>query len=166
METHGVDPARVQRVYLGPADAGPAFSSGAVDALAAWDPFLTIALSQYGAHVLADGGAIGSDNAVVMIASRTFVATQPALLRAVFGAIQADNAWAVGHPDAAGLVWAHELHLPDAMAQALGADNAVPTIAVGPAQLQQFDRIADWYAAEHIIPAKPDMAGSTVDLSP
>ncbi len=166
LETHGVDPASVRRVYLGPADAGPAFSSGAVDALAAWDPFLTIALSQYGAHLLADGGAIGSDNAVVMIASRRFVAGQPALLRAVFAAIQADNAWAVANPDAAGLVWAHELRVPDALAAALGADNAVPIIAVGPAQAQQFDRIAAWYAAEHIIPAKPDMAGATVDLAP
>ena len=36
----------------------------------------------------------------------------------------------------------------------------------GPAQAEQIDHIADWYVRAGIIPAKPDMAGSTLDLGP
>ena len=164
LQTNGIDPARVRRVYLGPADAGPAFASGAVDAMAAWDPFLTIALSTYGARVLADGARIGSDNAVVTIARRDFAQEHAPLLRAVYGAILSDNEWAVANKTAAGAVWAQALGLPDTMASALGANNAVPTGPASPAQADQIARIADWYAREGIIPAVPAMDGSTLDL--
>ena len=164
LETHGVDPARVRRVYLGPADAGAAFASGAVDAIAAWDPFLTIALTTYDARVLADGAQIGSENAVVTIARRGFATAHPDLLRAVYATLLADNAWSLANKQAAGLVWAHELRVPDALATALGEHNAVPTGPAGPAQAEQIDHIANWYVRSGIIAAKPVIAGSTVDL--
>ena len=70
--------------------------------MTAWDPFLSVALSQYGARVLANGPEIGSENAIVMIARRGFAAEHPALLKAVYDALLADNAWEVAHKDAAG----------------------------------------------------------------
>ena len=166
LETHGVDPAQVRRVYLGPADAGSAFASGAVDVMAAWDPFLTIALTTYDARVLADGAQIGSENAVVTIARRGFATAHPELLRAVYDTLLADNAWSLANKEAAGLVWARELRVPDALAAALGEHNAVPTGPAGPAQTEQIDHIADWYVRAGIIPSKPLMAGSTTDLGP
>ncbi len=165
LQTHGIDPATVRRVYLGPADAAPAFASGAVDAWIAWDPFLTTARDSYGARVVANGPAMGSENAIVMLASRDFTARHRALLQAVYDTLLTDNAWAVAHPLEAGMIWARELKVPAAMAAAFGANDAVPTIAVGPAQTLQIDHVADWYAQAGIIPAKPDMQGSTIDLS-
>ena len=165
LEVHGIDPATVRRVYLGPADAGPAFASGAVDAWVAWDPFLTIALETYGARVVANGPAMGSENAIVLLASRDFTARHRALLQVAFDTLLADNAWSVANKQEAGAIWARELKAPATMAATFGANDAVPTIAVGPAQTQQIDHVADWYAQAGIIAAKPDMRGSTVDLS-
>jgi sulfonate transport system substrate-binding protein len=165
LETHGIDPATVHRVYLGPADAAPAFASGAVDAWIAWDPFLTIALDAYGARVVANGPAMGSENAIVMIASRDFTAQHRALLQVIYDTLLADNAWSVANPQAAGAIWARELKVPAAMATAFGAKDAVPTIGVGPAQTRQIESIAGWYVRSGIIPTLPDMHGSTIDLS-
>ena len=165
LQTHGIDPASVKRVFLGPADAGPAFASGAVDAWVAWDPFLSIALDDYGARVVANGPAMGSQNAIVMLASRTFTAQHRPLLQVVYDTLRADNAWSVAHPQEAGAIWARELKVPAAMAARFGARDAVPTVAAGPAQAQQIQSITAWYVAAGIIPAKPDLAGSTIDLS-
>jgi sulfonate transport system substrate-binding protein len=166
LTTHGVDPARVKRIYLGPADAAVPFRQGDVDAWATWDPFLTIALQDYGARVLADGAAIGSDNAVVLLARKGFVAQHRDLLETLFQAVEADNAWSVANPVAAGEVWARAMNLPPSEATALGTDNAVPTIPVGPAQVQQMDRIADWYVQNRIVPTRPAIAANTVELAP
>ena len=165
LQRAGVDPATVKRVYLSPPDASTAFASGAVDAMAAWDPFLSVARASYDGRVLANGTQIGSENAIVMLARRGFAAEHPALLKIVYDTLIADNKWEVAHPDEAGQVWAKELHLPDSMAAELGHRDAVPTGPAGPAQATQIDHIADWYAAAGIIPAKPDMTGDTIDLA-
>ncbi len=166
LQRHGIDPASVRRVYLNPPDATAAFAAGAVDAIAAWDPFLSQVLTQDDARVLANGAAIGSENAIVMIARRGFATGHPALLKAVYQALIADNRWEVANKTAAGLVWTQEMHLPEALASEFAERDAVPTGPVGPAQAEQIDHIAAWYAAAGIIPAKPDMAGSTIDLGP
>ncbi len=165
LEKNGIDPASVRRVFLGPADAAPAFASGAVDAWVIWDPFLTVALDSYGARVVANGPAMGSENAIVTVASRDFTAHHRALLQVIYDTLLADNAWAVANPDAAGAIWARELKLPPAMAASFGARDAVPTVGVGPAQQRQIEAVAKWYVSAGIIPALPDMAGSTIDLS-
>lgn len=164
LQRAGVDPASVRRVYLGPPDASTAFAAGAVDAMAAWDPFLAVALRAYDARVLANGAQIGSENAVVMLAARGFAAGHKVLLRTVYDSLVADNQWAAAHPDAAGALWAAELHLPADDAAGLGQRDAVPTGPVGPVQAEQIEHIAAWYAAAGIIPAQPSLAGATVDL--
>lgn len=165
LETAGVDPASVKRVYLGPADAGPSFAQGHVDAWATWDPFLTIAVNAYGARVLADGPTIGSENAIVLMAHRDFAREKRALLKAVFDAVAADNAWSVANREAAGAIWAQELKVPAGYGPALGTNNAVPTIAVGAPQVAEIGRVADWYVASGIVPKRPDVAGAVIDLS-
>ena len=165
LETNGVDPAGVKRVYLGPADAGSAFVSGAVDGWAIWDPFLTIALDSYDARVLANGPAIGSENAIVMIARTAFAQSERPTLRLIYEALEADNAWSVANQQAAGVIWADALKTPPAFAAAFGTHNAVPTIAAGQAQARQIAHIADWYVSNGIIATKPDVSGAVVDLS-
>jgi sulfonate transport system substrate-binding protein len=165
LQRHGVDPALVRRVYLGPADAAPVFASGSVDAWAAWDPFLSVALMQYGARVLANGHEIGSQNAIVMVASRAFVTQHRSLLKTIYDTLRSDNTWSLANPHAAGLVWTHELHLPDVLAPVLGTHNAMPTVAVGPQQAAQIASIAQWYVQSGIVPSVPDVGISTLDLS-
>jgi sulfonate transport system substrate-binding protein len=165
LATHGIEAGRVRPVYLGPADAGPAFAAGAVDALAAWDPFLAVAQGIYHARVLADGGDIGSRNAVVMLVRKGFAEEHRDLLRAVYEALMAENRWAVGHPQEAGVVWARALGVPESLAPAFARADAVPAGPVGPAQVAEIESVGAWYAAAGIAENRGDVAASCIDFS-
>ena len=161
---NGVDPATVKRIYLGPADAGAAFDRGHVDAWATWDPFIAIAVQNYGARVLADGAQIGSDNAVTLMASTTFAAEHRDLLQVLLDTARADNAWSMLHKSEAGGIWVQAMGIPATLGDVIGAANAVPITAVTPADLKQMEAIATWYSESGILPVRPDVATSVVML--
>jgi sulfonate transport system substrate-binding protein len=162
LQRNGVEPASVRRIYLNPSDSGAAFSQGHVDAWATWDPFLTIARKTYAARILADGAAIGSDNAVTLMASRDFTRRHPALLKVIHATVLADNAWALSNRREAGRIWAEAMNIPPAYGDDIGANNAVPTRGVTEADMAQMSQIADWYVANRIVPRRPDMAAGIV----
>ena len=164
LQTHGLPLDAARRVYLGPADAASAFASGAFDGWAIWDPFISIALTQYGARVLANGAAIGSDNAVVMLASRDFAAHHARLLRTIYRVLLGENAWSLAHKDAAGAIWARTLGLPTSLGPRLGANDAVPTGPIDAAAAQQVRAVADWYVANKIVPQVPGLDAALLDL--
>ncbi|HWK48046.1 MAG TPA: aliphatic sulfonate ABC transporter substrate-binding protein [Stellaceae bacterium] len=164
LERAGMDPKSVTRTYLSPSDGGPAFTSGHVDAWATWDPFLAIAVKSYDARILADGAAIGSDNAVTTMATKAFATEKRALLRVVFDTLQADNAWAAEHKQEAGLIWTQVMGVPTDLAEEIGRNNAVPTRAVTTADVTQIGRIADWYAANGIVPRRPNVEDGVLKL--
>jgi sulfonate transport system substrate-binding protein len=164
LERNGVDPKSVERVYLSPSDSGPSFVQGHVDAWATWDPFVAIAEKSYGGQVIADGAAIGSDNAVVLVSSREFAEKKADELQAIFDILKKDNAWAVANKADAGAIWAKEMNIPAELGKVIGDNNAVPTTAVTAADVEQIGKIADWYAKSGIIPQKPDIKAATVEL--
>jgi len=161
---NGVNPATVKRIYLGPADAGSAFDRGHVDAWATWDPFIAIAMQNYGARVLADGAQIGSDNAVTLMASTTFATAHRDLLQVMLDTARADNAWSMEHKSEAGGIWAKAMGIPSSLGDVIGASNAVPITAVTPVDLEQMEGIATWYSESGILPVKPDLAQSVIML--
>jgi sulfonate transport system substrate-binding protein len=152
----------VRRQYFSPADAGPAFASGHLDAWAVWDPFLSVAEQDYGARVIADGQQIGSDNAIVMLASRDFTARHRDLLQIVYDVLMAENAWSLKNQAEAGRIWASVLDLPEALGPRLGQNNAVPDGPVNPPEIR---KVADWYVANGIVPAVPGLDAAMLDLS-
>jgi sulfonate transport system substrate-binding protein len=155
---NGVDASTVKRIYLSPSDSGAAFDQGHVDAWATWDPFISIGLRSYGARMLANGAQIGSDNAVTLMASNSFATAHADLLQLLFETAKADNAWSLDHKDEAGRIWAEAMSIPTSYSDVIGANNAVPTTGVTPADLKQMDQIATWYVDSHIIPTRPDVA--------
>jgi sulfonate transport system substrate-binding protein len=165
LDKHGVDAGSVRRIYLSPSDSGAAFAQGHVDAWATWDPFIAIGIRSYGARVLADGAAIGSDNAVTLMASRDFAETKRPLLQAVFETCLADNRWAQANKAEAGRIWAEAMGLPADLAPPIGANNAVPTRGVTDADVTQIAQIADWYVSSKIVPRRPDIAAGVVKLA-
>jgi len=164
LQTNGVDPKSVERVYLSPSDSGPSFTQGHVDAWATWDPFLTIAETAYDGKVVADGAAIKSDNAVVLVASKEFSTSKADQLQLVFDVIKSENAWAIANKAEAGKVWAKEMNVPGTLSAKIGENNAVPTTAVTDADVKQIGAVAEWYAKSGIIPALPDVEKSVVSL--
>jgi sulfonate transport system substrate-binding protein len=165
LDRAGVDPSRVQRVYLSPSDSGFAFTQGYVDGWSTWDPFISIALKSYGARILADGAAIGSDNAVTLMSSRDFAKSHRDLLQLIFATTQQDNAWSLTHKDEAGRIWSQAMSIPVDLGPAIGSANAVPTTPLTQADITQIDRIADWYVTSKIVPRRPDIASGCVTLN-
>ncbi len=164
LQTNGVDPKSVERVYLSPSDSGPSFTQGHVDAWATWDPFLTIAETAYDGKVVADGAAIKSDNAVVLVASKEFTTSKADQLQLVFDVIKSENAWAVANKEEAGTVWVKEMNVPSNLAAKIGENNAVPTTSVTDADVKQIGAVAEWYAKSGIIPALPNVKDSVISL--
>jgi sulfonate transport system substrate-binding protein len=164
LQTNGVDPKSVERVYLSPSDSGPSFTQGHVDAWATWDPFLTIAETAYDGKVVADGAAIKSDNAVVLVASKEFATSKADQLQLVFDVIKSENAWAVANKEEAGTVWVKEMNVPSNLAAKIGENNAVPTTSVTDADVKQIGAVAEWYAKSGIIPALPNVKDSVISL--
>ncbi len=164
LQTNGVDPKSVERVYLSPSDSGPSFTQGHVDAWATWDPFLTIAETAYDGKVVADGAAIKSDNAVVLVASKEFATSKADQLQLVFDVIKSENAWAVANKEEAGTVWVKEMNVPSNLAAKIGENNAVPTTSVTDADVKQIGAVAEWYAKSGIILALPNVKDSVVSL--
>lgn len=164
LQTNVVDPKSVERVYLSPSDSGPSFTQGHVDAWATWDPFLTIAETAYDGKVVADGAAIKSDNAVVLVASKEFATSKADQLQLVFDVIKSENAWAVANKEEAGTVWVKEMNVPSNLAAKIGENNAVPTTSVTDADVKQIGAVAEWYAKSGIIPALPNVKDSVISL--
>lgn len=164
LTTAGIGLDQVRRVYLGPVDANAAFTSGAVDGWAIWDPFLSIAVAG-GARVLADGAQCGSENAVAYFVRQAFLEQHRAVVQAAFGVLRDQNAWARANVDEAGAIWARELGLGAGLGRRLGANNTPPLVAVGAAEAATVERIADWYAANRIVPRRPDVRPFLADLT-
>jgi sulfonate transport system substrate-binding protein len=165
LSRNGIDPALVRRAYLSPSDSAAAFAQGHVDAWATWDPFVVIGTQRYGARVLADGAAIGSDNAVTLMASRDLAENRRPLLQAVFETCLADNRWARENKHEAGRIWAEAMGLDAGLASAIGENNAVPTRGVTDSDIVQIAQIADWYVSSRIVPWRPDIAAGVVKLT-
>jgi sulfonate transport system substrate-binding protein len=164
LERNGVDAASVKRIYLSPSDSGAAFTQGHVDAWSTWDPFISIALKTYAARVLADGAAIGSDNAVTLMASRAFAERKRALLQVIYATAMADNAWSLANKPEAGAIWARAMNIPVSFGPEIGENNAVPTGGVTDADIAQISQIADWYVSSKIVPRRPDISAGIIKL--
>ncbi len=86
----------VSLVLMPPVYAALAFRSGAVDAWAVWDPYVSLEVLQFGARVLVDG--CGLTPAVMLVAAHEgAIAGKYAALDDFLGRFRAAWAWADGH---------------------------------------------------------------------
>ena len=99
LQRAGVSPAVVGITLLPPSDASLAFRSGAVDAWAVWEPYVSFEVLRFGARVLVDGS--GLTPAVTLVAAHEgAIQTKRAALADFLGRFRSAWAWAEGHiPD-------------------------------------------------------------------
>jgi len=95
LEKHKVDRSKVKFVYLNPPDAAPALASGKVDAWSMWSPSVDIARIDYKAHDIFNEGRdlpfqIDYSSYVT---SKRFATDNPAIVRAVAAAYEAEVQW-------------------------------------------------------------------------
>lgn len=95
----GVAPHDVGITLLPPSDASLAFRSGAVDAWAVWDPYVSLEVQQFGARVLVNGR--GLTPAIMLVAAHEgAIQTKRAALADFLRRFRSGWAWADGHiPD-------------------------------------------------------------------
>jgi sulfonate transport system substrate-binding protein len=147
----GLDFKDINPAYLSPADGRAAFEKGAVDAWVTWDPFVTAAVKQSGARLLTDGKNLANYNRYYL-ASSTFAAARPDILRLVFDKLKATGQWAKKNPDAAVEILATIWHLdPEIIAEA-NSHRSYDVREVTQANLVEEQKIADMFFGQKLLP--------------
>ncbi|MFO1069781.1 MAG: sulfonate ABC transporter substrate-binding protein [Geminicoccaceae bacterium] len=119
LQKAGLTYADIEPVFLPPADARAAFSTGKVDAWTIWDPFFAVAESGEGVRVLALASDIVAQNSF-FLGNRAYTEANPTIIKAVIEELQAVATWAADHrPEVA-----------EAWSQATGVDLAAQQRAV------------------------------------
>jgi sulfonate transport system substrate-binding protein len=164
---NGVPAAKVKRVYLSAPDGASAFSSGKVDAWAAWGDFVASAKAN-GARLVADGGQVGSENDTIWVIANSFLEAHPATVKALYdnvlahsiaehqdpeAAIAKENTGAVRLSDKAATVLAQSYRRQD------------PLGTITPAVRRRFAHVARFFQDQGVIKAPLDVASFTVDAA-
>jgi aliphatic sulfonates family ABC transporter substrate-binding protein len=151
LEADGVEWAEIEPIYLAPADAAAAFSKGAINAWAIWDPYFAIAELRQGARALPLNPSVGQQNSF-FLANRDFVVKNPALIGEINEEIARATDWIGKHRDeAAGLF--SEASGVDLVAQQKAVSRA--EFSFGPMDARLVDsqqKIADRFHKLGLIP--------------
>jgi sulfonate transport system substrate-binding protein len=151
----GVPYADVTKVFLQPADARAAFSSGDVDAWSVWDPFYAGAQAA-GAQVLTDGTGL-MPNRAFYSSTKDFSTQSPDALDAAIGVLNAQEAWEGKNIAETATDISPSIGLPPPVLktwfarQKYGVNKLTPEIFAG----QQ--KIADAFFKLGLIPARIDV---------
>ncbi len=150
-------PGDITPVYLAPADARAAFESGAIDAWAIWDPFLSAAQDATGGRVLADGTGL-APNRQFFLATQSFAREQPDLLRRLNAEIDATDRWAEKHQAETTRLLAASMGLPQPVVARAVARMGYGVQPLTPEVVADQQKIADTFQALHLIPGHIDVA--------
>ncbi|GGF44656.1 ABC transporter substrate-binding protein [Aliidongia dinghuensis] len=96
LEQAGIPADQVKWSYLGPIDARAALLSGAVDGWAIWEPYVSTAIMQDGARVIADGTGL-TPTITFLVANQQAIASRRAALADFRRRLYAAWAWGLEH---------------------------------------------------------------------
>lgn len=164
LANEGIARDKVETVYLGPADAAYAFSTGNVDAWAVWDPYVAIAQVRDHARMVAGSVEIGSENATIIVVRNGFLAEDPAAVRQVYDAVLAENRWGNENPRAAAELFGKDARLDGAVIDLLARRQPAIHGPVNDAVTASLERVAQWFYDQKIIPALPRVRDFVYDV--
>ncbi len=138
----GVPPTAVDLTLLPPPDAALAFRSGAIDAWAVWDPYVSLEVQQFGARVLVDGR--GLTPAIMLVsAHRDAIRTKRAQLRDFLVRFRAGWGWADHHLDDYARYNAALTGLPEPVLRRTYETERTQPTALTPALIAELQAAAD-----------------------
>ncbi len=149
----GLSTHDVQLVYLQPAEALSALSSGSVDAWDVWSPFVEQGIQQKGAKALVDGTGYGA-NFAYEVASKTAI-DNPVKSRELTQYLKVLNQayrWADHHSAAWAKTWAAATGLPLSVMDAAAKDDTTVPIPVSSTTRASEQSLADAFAKAGLIP--------------
>ncbi|BAY34530.1 aliphatic sulfonates ABC transporter substrate-binding protein [Nostoc carneum NIES-2107] len=165
LEKAGVSIDKVQRVYLGPADAAPVFASGKADAWAVWGTFFANAAVKDGARILATAGEIESENDGIYIVHNAFLEKHPDVVKAVYDVLVQESKWVLSNAPEAMQVYGKEFKLSEGVQKFMSERVEGTPIPVGAAEIEKMNRVSDWFFKLGIIPKKPNIENFVVDVT-
>jgi sulfonate transport system substrate-binding protein len=165
LEKEGIPLDKVERVYLGPRDAAPAFAEGKVDAWAVWGIFLAAAQAEQGGRLIATGSDIGSENDSIFVVRNGFLEQHPETVKAVFEVLKTQSEWADQNREAAVDIYGKEFNLSPEVKKLLVDRFDGVVNPVGSSETERIGKVASWFYEKKVIPNQPDVTKFVVDVS-
>jgi sulfonate transport system substrate-binding protein len=156
LNTKSITPA-----YLTPADGRAAFVSSNVDAWVAWDPFLTTALKQNGARVLADGAGLANYKRYYL-ASDSYARANSKVLKVIYDKLDETGQWVKAHPKDAAALLADTWHIDASTIEEANSHRSYKVGLVTKDGLVEQNKISDAFFAEGLLPRKVDGTDVTI----
>jgi sulfonate transport system substrate-binding protein len=156
LNTKSITPA-----YLTPADGRAAFVSNNVDAWVTWDPFLTTALKQNGARVLADGQGLANYKRYYL-ASESYAKANGKVLKVIYDKLDETGQWVKAHPKDAAALLADSWHIDAPTIEEANSHRSYKVGLVTKEGLAEQNKISDAFFAEGLLPRKVDGTDVTI----
>jgi sulfonate transport system substrate-binding protein len=163
LEKYGVPFDKVERVYLNPPDADPAFGTDKVDAWSIWSGPREIAEVNYGAKpIFIEGDELTKEQRIDVssfLVLDEYAKKNPDVVKAVVEAYKVEAEWATNNPK----------EVTDLLAKQSGWTQPVvdkisqyktKSVIIAPDDKATFDlqRAADWLAERQVLPGKIEVA--------
>jgi sulfonate transport system substrate-binding protein len=152
----------ISPAYLPPADGRIAFVGGNVQAWVAWDPFLTSALKQSGARVLADGDNGLASYKRYYLSSASYAERRGDVLNVIYKKLDDTGKWVKAQPKDAATLLAGLWGIDAATVEEANSHRSYRVGAVTLPGLSEQQKIADAFFAEGLIPVKVDAAAAKI----
>ena len=157
LEKAGLRYEDIQPVYLSPADAGAAFSQGAIDAWSIWEPYTSLFNTRPGVRTLTTHKENGEQFADVM-ATGSFVRSNPALTDAVVQAIAEVAEKARGERDAVAALLAGATGIDQGVWARALANHPFEVLRLNDDLVHSQQKVADRFKAQGLIPVEIKVA--------
>jgi sulfonate transport system substrate-binding protein len=151
LEQAGLKYTDIQPVFLAPADALAAFTRGAVDAWAIWDPYEAAAEASTGARILADGTGLVT-NYQFYFSSKKFLADNAPAVDIVLEQLDEIDEWTKNNIRAVAEQLSPSIGLPASVLEVSLKREAFGTLPINSEVIASQQRIADTFFALGLIP--------------
>ena len=163
LEKGGIPLDQARLSFLGPVDARAALLSGSIDGWAIWEPYVSTAVEQDGARIVADGAGL-TPTVTFLDATEEAIRTKHEALADLHRRLYAAWDWGLEHIPAYAAYNARITRLPEAIvARAYENDHRVP-VQIDDALVAEIQAAADRSVRYGILPKKIDVAAA-VDRS-
>ena len=151
LQSAGLQYSDIQPVFLPPADARAAFTRGAVDAWAIWDPFLASAEKTLSARVIVNGSGIVS-NHQFFLATRTFAQQHADVVKVIIEELHAVDKWGEKNPAEVAKVLGPAVGIDAVTAQHAAERFSFGVVLTTPKVAAEQQKVADAFAELKLIP--------------
>ncbi|MDQ0087646.1 sulfonate transport system substrate-binding protein [Paenibacillus anaericanus] len=152
----GLKPTDVEVIQLQPNEAQPAFETGAVDAWATWDPYITTNVLTGKATILTDGETLGVLSPSFLIVRTKLAQDFPELVTTFLKVYEQARVWESQHEDEANKLYAEQFQIDETVLKALRERNAAVNLPISPEVIEQQQQTADFQFEQQTIRKKID----------